>query len=148
MPVLFRVRQNKNNKMQSCFGKWYARIVALRTLSYRDLIQHIADHNTVYGRDVCQGVALKLQDCILELLMDGNKVQFGELGTFYLSATSNGADDEEKFNAGTDIKGLYLRFAPSRLNINDLSSKTLKKKAQLKNVKELNPETPSSNNNG
>ena len=128
MPVLFRVRQNKNNKMPSCFGKWYARIVALRTLSYRDLIQHIADHNTVYGRDVCQGVALKLQDCILELLMDG--------GTFYLSATSNGADDEEKFNAGTDIKGLYLRFAPSRLNINDLSSKTLKKKAQLKNVKE------------
>ena len=140
MPVLFCVRQNKNQKMPSCFGKWYARIVALRTLSYRDLIQHIADHNTVYGRDVCQGVALKLQDCILELLMDGNKVQFGELGTFYLSAT--------RFNAGTDIKGLYLRFAPSRLNINDLSSKTLKKKAQLKNVKELNPETPSSDNNG
>ena len=56
--------------------------------------------------------------------------------------------DKEKFNAGTDIKGLYLRFAPSRLNINDLSSKTLKKKAQLKNVKELNPDTPSSNNNG
>ena len=148
MPVLFRVRQNKNQKMPSCFGKWYARIVALRTLSYRDLIQHIADHNTVYGEDVCEGVAIKLANCLLEQLLEGKKVQFGDLGTFYLSVKSNGADDEEKFNAGTDIKGLYLRFAPSRLNINDLSSKTLKKKAQLKNVKELNPETPSSNNNG
>ena len=63
----------------------------------------------------------------------------------FLSPMAVGMTPHEHSGRG---KGLYLRFAPSRLNINDLSSKTLKKKAQLKNVKELNPETPSSDNNG
>ena len=76
-----------------------------------------------------------------EQLLEGKKVQFGELGTFYLSVKSSGADDEEKFNLGTDIKGLYLRFQPSRRDVNDLSSKTLKKKAVFMNVKDLVGET-------
>ncbi len=74
---------------------------------------------------------------MLEQLLEGKKVQFGDLGTFYLSVRSNGADDEEKFNLGTDIKGLYLRFQPSRRDINDLSSKSLKKRATFMNVKDL-----------
>ena len=64
-------------------------------------------------------------------------MQFGELGTFYLSAKCAASDTEENFNVGQNVKGLYLRFAPSRQDVNDLSSKTLKKKASFLNAQDL-----------
>jgi predicted histone-like DNA-binding protein len=119
------------------FGKVYARIVSLKTMTYPELCKHMAEHNSVYGTDVCLGVANKLQSCILEQLMEGKKVQFGDLGTFYLSTRTTGADSEEEFNLASNIRGIYLRFQPSRMDLNDLTSKSLKKRASLLNVKEL-----------
>ena len=97
----------------------------------------MSEHNSVYGEDVCLGVANKLQNCMLEQLLEGKKVQFGELGVFYLSVKSTGADKEDDFNLGVNIQGLYLCFAPSRTDVNNLSSKMLKKKASFMNVKDL-----------
>jgi len=136
MPVLIKVSQNKNDQT-AAFGKWYGRVVNTKTMSYQELCKHMSEHNSVYGEDVCLGVANKLQYCMLEQLLEGKKVQFGELGTFYLSVKSTGADKEEDFNLGTNINGLFLCFAPSRTDINNLSSKMLKKKASFMNVKDL-----------
>ena len=74
---------------------------------------------------------------MLEQLLEGKKVQFGELGTFYLSVKSTGADNEKDFNLGININGLFLCFAPSRTDVNNLSSKMLKKKASFLNVKDM-----------
>lgn len=136
MPVLVKVTQNKNDKT-AAFGKWYGRVVSTKTMSYQELCKHMSEHNSVYGEDVCLGVANKLQNCMLEQLLEGKKVQFGELGTFYLSVKSTGADKEEDFNLGANIQGLYLCFSPSRTDVNNLSSKMLKKKASFMNVKDL-----------
>ncbi|MBQ9645506.1 MAG: hypothetical protein IJV24_03985 [Prevotella sp.] len=136
MPVLYKTYQNTNEK-SSANGKHYGKVVSTKTMTYRELTRHMSEHNSVYGRDVCEGVATKLQDCILEQLLEGKKVQFGELGTFYLSISSKGAEKEEDFNVGQHVRGLYLRFAPCRMDVNDLSSKTLKKRASFMNVKNL-----------
>ena len=136
MPVLVKVTQNKNDKT-AAYGRWYGRVVSTKTMSYQELCKHMSEHNSVYGEDVCLGVANKLQNCMLEQLLEGKKVQFGELGTFYLSVKSTGADREEGFNLGTNINGLFLSFAPSRTDVNNLSSKMLKKKATFMNVKDL-----------
>jgi len=136
MPVLVKVTQNKNDKT-AAFGKWYGRVIATKTMTYQQLCKHMSEHNSVYGEVVCLGVANKLQNCMLEQLLEGKKVQFGELGTFYLSVKSAGADKEDDFNLGANIQGLYLCFAPSRTDVNNLSSKMLKKKASFMNVKDL-----------
>lgn len=136
MPVFVKVSQNQI-KGSPAKGKWYGRVVATKTMTYAALCQHISEHNSVYGEDVCLGVANKLQSCILEQLLEGKKVQFGALGTFYLSSKSSGAETEEAFNLGKNIEGLYLCFAPSRMELNNLTSKMLKKKASLMNVKDL-----------
>lgn len=86
-------------------------------------------------------------------LLEGKKVQFGDLGTFYLSVKSVGADKEEDFNMGQNIKGLYIRFRPNRQDVNDLSAKSLKKRADFMNAKDLiisksKKKTTSDNNNG
>ena len=136
MPVLIKINQNQNSKSRA-YQKYYGKVVTTNTMSYKELTKHMSEHNSVYGEDVCSGVAIKLQGCILEQLLEGKKVQFGDLGTFYLSVKSEGAESEDKFNMGQNIKGLYLRFSPSRQDVNDLSSKTLKKRATFMNVKDL-----------
>ena len=146
MPVLIKVKKKKNKNLYPD-GKFFGKVVNTKTMSYQELTRHMSEHNSVYGEDVCSGVAIKLQNCILEQLLEGKKVQFGNLGTFYLAAKSEGADSEGEFNLGTSIKGLFLRFAPSRQDINDLSSKTLKKRATLMNVKDLVTENTSTSGN-
>ena len=74
MPVLVKVSQNKNDKT-AAFGKWYGRVVSTKTMSYQELCKHMSEHNSVYGEDVCLGVANKLQNCMLEQLLEGKKVQ-------------------------------------------------------------------------
>ena len=141
MPVFIKVSQNKIKDSKS-FGKWYGRVVSSKTMSYQELCKHMSEHNSVYGEDVCLGVANKLQNCMLEQLLEGKKVQFGELGVFYLSVKSSGAAEEKDFNLGVNINGLYLCFAPSRTDVNNLSSKMLKKKATFMNVKDLSETKP------
>ena len=136
MPVLVKVTQNKNDKSPA-YGKWYGRVVSTKTMSYQELCKHMSEHNSVYGEDVCLGVANKLQNCMLEQLLEGKKVQFGELGTFYLSVKSTGTNKEGDYNLGVNIQGLYLCFAPSRTDVNNLSSKMLKKKATFLNIKDM-----------
>ena len=136
MPVFIKVSQNKIKDSKS-YGKWYGRVASTKTMTYQELCKHMSEHNSVYGEDVCLGVANKLQNCMLEQLLEGKKVQFGELGVFYLSVKSTGTDEEKDFNLGININGLFLCFAPSRTDVNNLSSKMLKKKATFMNVKDL-----------
>ena len=124
MPVLYKTYKNMNTASKT-YGQYYGRLVPTKTMSYDELCKHVSEHNSVFGEDVCKGVALKLASCMLEQLLEGKKVQFGDLGTFYLSAKSVGSVTEEGFNAGQNIKGLHLRFAPNRSDINDLSAKSL-----------------------
>ena len=133
MPVLYKLYKNLISTSKN-YGQSYARVVTTNTMSYQELCRHMSEHNSIYGEDVCLGVANKLQSCILEQLLEGKKVQFGELGTFYLAVKSTGADSEEEFSVNTNIKGLYLRFAPSRTDVNNLSSKMLKQKATFMNA--------------
>ena len=149
MPVLVKVTQN-NNEKTAAYGKWYGRVVNTKTMSYQEPCKHMSEHNSVYGEDVCLGVANKLQNCMLEQLLEGKKVQFGELGTFYLSVKSSGTLKESDYNLGANIQGLYLCFAPSRTDVNNLSSKMLKKKASFMNVKDLveSKQKPSTSGSG
>ena len=148
MPILVKVTQNKIKDSKS-FGKWYGRVASTKTMSYPELCKHMSEHNSVYGEDVCLGVANKLQNCMLEQLLEGKKVQFSDLGTFYLSVKSTGAATEDAFNVGQNIKGLHLRFAPSRTDVNDLSAKSLKKLATFLNAKDLiEPKKKDENENG
>ena len=62
MPVLVKVSQNNNDKT-TAYGKWYGRVVNTKTMSYSELCKHMSEHNTVYGEDICLGVANKLQNC-------------------------------------------------------------------------------------
>ena len=68
-------------------------------LTINEFAKHIAEHGTLYSRDVIQGVLIKMVDCMRELLLEGKKIQLGELGSFGVSLSTKGANTAALFTA-------------------------------------------------
>ncbi len=136
MGVFYKLKKN-TIKGSKANGKWYAHIASTGTMSYEDLCKHIATHGSVYTEDVCIGVAKKLATCMLEMLLEGKKVEFGDLGTFYLACKSEGTEQVSGFSAAEHIGGLYLRFATNKKRGALLDSKQLRKRTTVSDINSL-----------
>ena len=79
--------------------KAYAAAQMRENMSFSDFVNHIAGHNGVFSRGTVRGVLSDACLCIVEQLLNGNKVQLGELGDFWISLSSTGADSLESFSA-------------------------------------------------
>ena len=91
--------------------KAYAAAQMRENMSFSDFVNHIAGHNGVFSRGTVRGVLSDACLCIVEQLLNGNKVQLGELGDFWISLSSTGADSLESFSA-SDIKAVNIVFTP------------------------------------
>ena len=91
--------------------KAYAKNQVSEIWSMEKFVKHIADHNGVYSRGTVKGVISDMCECLVEQLLNGNKIQLGELGTFSISISSEGAESIEKFTA-KNIKAVNILFAP------------------------------------
>ena len=70
----FEINIRKNvNANNPGYGKYYPKAVEKETISLRGLCKHMAEHNSIYGRDIIQGVLMKMSSCIVELLSQGVK---------------------------------------------------------------------------
>lgn len=91
--------------------KAYAKNQVTEIWSLEKFSKHIADHNGVYSRGTVKGVISDMCECLVEQLLNGNKIQLGELGTFGISISSVGADSVDKFNS-RNIKAVNILFTP------------------------------------
>ena len=138
--ILYEVYQNDIKDSESVmFGKWYARLKSIETLSTERLAKHISEHGSVFTADVVEGVMKKVKTCLLEMLLESKKVKIAGLGTFYLTAecTKGGAEKEEDFNVNQHLAALHIRFLPDQAAEDNLSSREFIKKAEFVNVKSL-----------
>ena len=72
--------------------KAYAKNQVSEIWSLEKFAKHISDHNGVYSRGTVKGVISDMCECLVEQLLNGNKIQLGELGTFGISISSEGAE--------------------------------------------------------
>ena len=100
---------NPANKEEA--PKAYAHLQVRQVLTLTDFSNHISDHNGVFSRGTVKGVISDMCECLVEQLLNGNKIQLGELGTFGLSISSKGAPSKEEFSA-SNIKSLNVTFTP------------------------------------
>ena len=138
--ILYEVYQNDIKDSESVmYGKWYARLKSIETLSLPKMASHIADHGSVFTEDVVEGVMKKFKNCLIEMLLESKKVKIAGLGTFYLTAecTKGGAEKEEDFNVNQHLEALHIRFLPDQAAEDNLSSREFIKKAEFVNVKSL-----------
>ena len=138
--ILYEVYQNDIKDSESVmYGKWYARLKSIETLSIEKLAKHISEHGSVFTADVVEGVMKKFKTCLLEMLLESKKVKIAGLGTFYLTCEcqKGGADKESDFNVAQHLKALHIRFLPDQTEEDNLSSREFIKKAEFVNVKSL-----------
>ena len=91
--------------------KAYAKNQVSEIWSLEKFAKHISDHNGVYSRGTVKGVISDMCECLVEQLLNENKIQLGELGTFGISISSVGAESIEKFTS-KNIKAVNILFAP------------------------------------
>ena len=120
--VYLRKYQN-NNKQSKAYGKTYGRVKHLGTVTTDELAKHIAGHGSLLTEDVTALCLKKLKKCILEQLQEGYKVKLDGLGTFFLSTSTTGEQDEDDFTVSKNLKTVRIGFAPDLSKGADWNSK-------------------------
>jgi predicted histone-like DNA-binding protein len=138
--ILYEVYKNDIKDSESVmYGKYYARLKSIETLTMTKLAKHISEHGSVFTEDVVEGVMKKFKSCLLEMLLESKKVKVAGLGTFYLTCEcqKGGAEKEEDFNVREHLKALHIRLLPDQAAEDNLSSREFIKKAEFVNIKNL-----------
>ena len=77
----------------------YAVAQYTEVMSIERFARHIASHGCVYSRADISAILYMAVDCMRELLLEGKKIRLGDLGDFYVTISSKGADSAEKFTS-------------------------------------------------
>ena len=134
--MYYKLRQNtiKDSKVN---GKWFAQPAYLKTISYKELCELISDHGSLYTRDVCVGVGMRLLECILEKIEEGYRVEFGDFGAFCLGIKSKGTDTVSEFSPTEHLRKVYLRFQPNRSKASETIGPALTRRVRVRDINEL-----------
>lgn len=107
----YSVYMQSNPIDETAAPKAYARVQMRESLTFKEFVAHIAKHGAGYTQGTVQGVITDLCKCIVEQLLNGNKVQLGELGNFWISLNSEGAATMNEFTAD-NIRAVNIIFTP------------------------------------
>ena len=99
---------NQMNKEEA--PKAYAKAQVKEVMTFRQFVAHIAEHGG-HKRGQVKGVLSDTCSCLVEQLLEGKKILLDDLGDFWLSLTSMGAENCEAFTA-KNITGVRIIFTP------------------------------------
>ena len=127
-PVVYQQNQNDQS---SAYGKYYPKPYKPDTLSLRGLIERVAMDQSVYSRDIVEGVIQRLTKVMVELLQGGQPVKWDGLGTFTPTVESvKGGATEAQLKAGVDVRdviaGVHIRFIPENEKGEEITSRKFK----------------------
>ncbi|MDR2834106.1 MAG: HU family DNA-binding protein [Streptococcaceae bacterium] len=90
--------------------KCYAVLANPKTIGLKELSEEWREKTGVSRTDAIASITL-MTDLLAGHLKKGNRVQFGEIGTFSVTITSQGAEDEKSFNPKTiKVKKAHWRL--------------------------------------
>lgn len=91
-------------------SKAYGKAQVSEVMSFRAFVKHIAEHGG-HKRSMVKGVICDMCECLVEMLLEGKKVQLDELGDFWITLTTDGANSMSEFTAA-NISGVNIIFTP------------------------------------
>ena len=128
--------------------KAYAKAQVSEIMPFSQFVKHIADHNGVFTRGTVKGVIADMCECLVEMLLEGKKVQLAELGNFWISE-SNITAVNIVFTPGEDFQNLRSRAAFNPVASRIAQAATLKAEKAGKGTVDLDAakgKTPASTN--
>ena len=85
--------------------KAYAFLQSRATLTIEEIADHMVSHGCNYDRGDIIAILIKLVSCSKELMLDGYRIELGDLGKLFLSCQSEGAPSKEKFTRVNYLPG-------------------------------------------
>ena len=89
--------------------KAYGNLQLTGVVTINELADHMAEHNTVFSKGTIVGVLSDLGGCLRELILQGYKIQLGDIGSFEPTIRTHGEPKVEDFTAA-DIVGMKVLF--------------------------------------
>ena len=89
--------------------KAYGKLQLTGIVTINELADHMAEHNTVFSKGTIVGILNDLGGCMRELILQGYKIQLGDIGSFTPSISSKGEAKVEDFTAA-DITAMRVNF--------------------------------------
>ncbi len=120
----------------------YAQAQYQEVMNLNQFASHIADHGCVYSRADIAAILTMAVDCIHELLLKGQKIQLGDLGSFWVALRSVGARTFGDFVATNNIKKVKVHWTPGAQFEDLIKEATFNqvpsRKVQAETLKEIN----------
>lgn len=107
-----KVIQRGNPQAPDEAPKYYASAIHKERVEMDDLATMIAARCSIQRADV-YGVLVALMDVVPDLLIDGNIVSLGDLGSFYTTVSSDGVESEEDLSVSM-IRNAFVRYRPAK----------------------------------
>ncbi|GHT79386.1 hypothetical protein FACS189464_4150 [Bacteroidia bacterium] len=110
MSVKYNVSERGNPLNPDAPRKWYANAKSAGVVSLKAIGKEITQRSTVNHADTL-AVLEALTQVLTDQLSEGKIVRFGDFGSFQVSIGSEGAEEQNKFNASL-IKTKKVAFRP------------------------------------
>jgi predicted histone-like DNA-binding protein len=112
MPVFYNKMQRRNPSDASATPKWYPTLRSTSMMKEKEVARQIADETTLNPKEAEMALS-QLQKIMLRALHNGQTVQLGDWGSFYLTLNAEGSENEADANA-TKVKKVNIRFSPGK----------------------------------
>ena len=90
--------------------KAYATSQYSEVMNINQFAEHIASHGSVYKRSDVAAILTMAVDCLREQLLEGKKVELGDLGFFYVRISGEGAPSAAEYNPAIYVKKLNVKW--------------------------------------
>jgi predicted histone-like DNA-binding protein len=106
----YSVAPKPNPRDREAVPKFYAMAQCRGIVNLDQFAKHIATHGCVYKRADIAAVLTMAVDCLKEMLLNGYKVELGDMGAFYLSLSSKGTVTAKEFNPIIHVKAVNVNW--------------------------------------
>ena len=106
----YSVASKPNPRDRDAAPKFYGMAQCQGTISLNQFARHIASHGCVYKRADIAAVLTMAVDCLKEMLLNGYKVELGDMGAFYVSLSSMGTATAADFNPIHHVKAVNVNW--------------------------------------
>ena len=100
----YSVSTKPNPRDREAAPKYYGSAQCKGVMDLNQFARHIANHGCVYKRADIAAVLTMAVDCMKEMLLNGYKVELGDMGAFYISLSSKGTETAKDYNPLIHIK--------------------------------------------
>lgn len=112
MALIYSKIQRRNPLKPNEPAKWYPVLKTTKMIREKEVAKQIAEETTLNPKEAEMALS-QLQKIMIRTLLNGQSIQLGDWGSFYLSLHTDGSDTEAEATAAK-VKKINIRFTAGK----------------------------------